>query len=63
MNLKDDMSGKFFYRLVFRLTQSKKTMNKVLCETPSSDENIEITLDDIFKPWFRGIREKMRRLK
>jgi len=28
----------------------EKDKNKVLCKTPSSDEDIAITLDDVFKP-------------
>ena len=37
--------------------------NKVLCKTPSSDEDNVITLDDVLKPWSRESREKKRRLK
>ena len=41
----------------------EENKHKVLCKTPSSDENIVITLDDVLRPWSRESREKMRRLK
>ena len=41
----------------------EENKNKVLCKTPSSDEDNVITLDDVLKPWSRESREKKRRLK